>query len=165
MILGITGHRPPGLFGSYDIPTKPNNKVYQALLSKFKELQPEKIISGMAQGTDTFAAQAAVDLAIPFIAAVPCDDQDSLWPEPAKRIYHDLLDKAAEVVIVSPGPYAPDKNHIRDRYIVVRSDNLLAVWNGQKFGGTFATVRIAQKEQATRKNYQVWVIDPTNIVT
>lgn len=53
--IGITGHRPPGLGCSYDIPNPTYEKVYAALQSKFHELTPEKIISGMALGQGFWA--------------------------------------------------------------------------------------------------------------
>lgn len=75
-IIGITGHRPPGLGCSYDIPNPTYEKVYAALQAKFHELAPEKIISGMALGTDSWAAWAAMELGIPFIAAILFEGQD-----------------------------------------------------------------------------------------
>lgn len=163
MILGITGHRPPSL-GGYDIPNPMYEKVYRALQDAFHQLRPSKIISGMAQGTDQWAAWAAMELDIPYIAAVPCDGQDSMWPEMAKRKYKILLDSAAEVVVVSPGKYAPEKMHQRDRWIVDNSDSLLAVWSGIRHGGTFATVRHAEKQQNKgRSDYKIHIINPTTL--
>jgi uncharacterized phage-like protein YoqJ len=95
MILGITGHRPPGLGCGYDIPNPVYDKIYKALKDKFNELSPEKIISGMALGTDQWAACAAIELGIPFIAAVPFDGQDSKWPNESRKKFKFLLDSAA----------------------------------------------------------------------
>lgn len=162
MILGITGHRPPSL-GGYDIPNPTYEKVYTALQDKFHELQPKKIISGMALGTDQWAAWAAHELDIPFIAAVPCEGQDSKWPEESKRKFKHLLDLADEVVVVSPGPYAPEKMHLRDRWIVDNSDALCAVWSGIRHGGTFGTVRYAQKQQNKGREYNIHVINPASL--
>jgi uncharacterized phage-like protein YoqJ len=163
MILAITGHRPPSL-GGYNIPNPTYDKIMQALEGKFKELKPEKIISGMALGTDQWAAEMAMKLGIPFIAAVPCDGQDSKWPEESKRKYKTILDSAVEVVVVSPGPYAPDKMHTRDRWMVDHSNELLAVWSGIRHGGTFGTIRYAEKQQnKSRPEYKIHVINPTKL--
>lgn len=159
MILGITGHRPP-LVGGYEIPNPIYEKVYRALQEKFHELCPHKIISGMALGSDQYAAWAAMELNIPFIAAVPCDGQDSKWPEESRLKFKTLLDAAAEIVVVSPGPYSPEKMHVRDRWIVDHSDALCAVWTGIKQGGTFGTIRYAEKQINKGRNYMIHVINP-----
>jgi len=161
MKLAMTGHRPKSLGMGYEIPNPIYDKIYNAILEKFQELSPEKIISGMALGVDTAACWAAIELNIPFVAAVPCDGQDSMWPEDTKRIYRHLLSLAEKVVIVSPGSYAPDKMHTRDRWMIDNSDCLLAVWNGVEKGGTYGTVRYAQKQQLVRPEYKIHRINPT----
>lgn len=161
MILGITGHRPPGLDCSYDIPNPTYEKVYYSIQKKFHELSPTKIISGMALGVDQWAASAAIELNIPVIAAVPCDNQSSKWPEKSQRIYKMIIESCAEVIIVSPGPYSPEKMHLRDRWIVDNSNSLLAVWNGITHGGTFGTIRYAQK--LNKPNYNIHIINPKTL--
>lgn len=168
MRLGITGHRPSPHLGGYDIPNPTYIKIYNELLAKIKELNPECLVSGMAQGTDQWAVKAAIELGIPFIAAVPCDDQDCMWPEDSKKEYQRLLSLAQEVVVVSPGPYGYievngkkiNKMHIRDKWIVDNTDELLAVWNGHRHGGTFATIRMAEKKIARGEKYKLHKITP-----
>jgi len=167
MKLGITGHRPPSL-GGYDIPNPTYTKIYNQLLEKIKEINPECIVSGMAQGTDQWAVKAAIELGIPFIAAVPCDDQDCMWPEDSRKEYQKLISLAKEVVIVSPGPYGyveiknkrVNKMHVRDQWIVDNSDALLAVWNGHRQSGTFATIRMAEKKIKKDERYTIHRIIP-----
>lgn len=164
MILGITGHRPASPeMGGYDIPNPTYDKIYKALTDTIKALNPEKIISGMALGSDQWAACVAIDLSIPFIAAVPFEGQESQWPEESKRKFREILDKAVEVVIVSPGGYAPEKMHLRDRWIVDNSDQLLGVWNGQRFGGTFGTIRYAEKQINKGREYKINIISPEKL--
>ena len=160
LVLGITGHRPPGLGCGYEITNPTYEKICAALRAKFQELNVSKIISGMALGTDQWAAETAIALGLPFIAAVPCDGQDSKWPEESQRRYQKILDAAVQVVVVSPGPYAPEKMHLRDRWIVDNSHALLAVWNGIRHGGTFGTIRYAEKQQLKRCDYKIHVISP-----
>ena len=78
LVLGITGHRPPGLGCGYEIPNPTYEKICAALRAKFQELNVSKIISGMALGTDQWAAETAIALGLPFIAAVPCDERDEV---------------------------------------------------------------------------------------
>lgn len=168
MKLGITGHRPHPNLGGYDIPNPTYLKIYNALLENFKELNPECIVSGMAQGTDQWAVKAAIELGIPFIAAVPCDGHESMWPEESKKEYHRLLSLAQNVVVVSPGPYGyvrvgnknVNKMHIRNQWIIDNSDELLAVWNGYRQGGTFSAVRMAEKKIERGEAYKLHRIIP-----
>jgi uncharacterized phage-like protein YoqJ len=139
MILGITGHRPTEL-GGYNIDNQIYKKVYSLVKKSFKEINPEMIISGMALGADQLAIEAAIELDIPFLAAVPFVGQESVWPAESKTKYKELLTKAKETVIVSLGGYSPAKLHLRNHWIVNHSDQLLAIWNGKQSGGTFECV-------------------------
>lgn len=39
------------------------------------------------------------------------------------------------------------------------SDCLLAVWNGIEKGGTYSTIRYAQKQQKIREDYRIKIIN------
>ncbi len=146
MRIAATGHRPPRLGLSY-------HSEHNRLLTMFAKSVIEEsrqgydeltMISGMAQGWDQAVAHAAVLLGISFIAAIPFDGQESPWPEQGRVRYRELLKRASEVVVVSPGSYAKDKYITRDRWMVNQSDAVLALWDGAKNGGTFETIRYAE---------------------
>lgn len=143
MILAYTGHRPDKL-GGHKLPNPTYIKVCQAIDAKLRELKPEKVISGMAQGVDSWGAFIAHKLGIPFIAAVPFVNQESKWPQPSQKTYHQLLKLASEVVIVSEGGYAPEKMQIRNEWMIDRADMVLACWDGSD-GGTRNAVMYAEK--------------------
>ncbi len=89
MILAATGHRLDKL-GGYDL-------LIQLDLLKFSkivlpQLKPDKVISGMALGFDQAIAEAAYQLKIPYVAAVPFVGQESVWPEEA-QIKYKYIDK------------------------------------------------------------------------
>lgn len=165
MILGITGHRPHPHLGGYNIPNPTYDAVREAIRDKFEELKPEKIISGMATGTDQWAAEIAIELGIPFIAALPCQNQDAKWPPKGREVFKEILAKAEEVVLVHDGPYTSDCMHKRDQWVVDNSSALLAVWNGQRYGGTFATVRMAEKGINKGREYEIHRINPEDLLS
>lgn len=70
MIVSFTGHRPDKL-GGYKLPNPTYLKVCRDINWLLKELNPEKIISGMALGVDQWAAHIAYKLGTPFVAAIP----------------------------------------------------------------------------------------------
>ena len=134
MIVAFTGHRPEKLGGwnpLNPVVSRVRNSLHAALLKH----KPLYTISGMALGTDQWAAEACIELGIPYIAAVPCDDMDRMWPAPARTRFKMIIDKAREVVVVSPGPYQPWKMQRRNEYMVDHCNLLIACHDGSP-GGT-----------------------------
>ena len=146
MIVSFAGHRPDKL-GGYKVPNPTYVRVCQQIEKTLLEIKPEKVISGMALGIDQWAAFIAHKLGIPFLAAIPFINQESKWPEASQRAYKNLLSKASEKVIVSEGAYAPIKMQIRNEWMVNNSDLLIAVYNGDKTGGTANCVNYAKQCQ------------------
>ena len=97
----------------------------------------------MALGWDQALAVAAVTLGIPLIAAVPFAEQAAAWPEGSQLRYRNLLAEAAEVHTICPPGYAGWKMQQRNNWMVIKSDVLLALWNGTSGGlpSPFAATR------------------------
>jgi len=150
MILAATGHRPNRL-GGY------SKSVHEKLLSlahaSLMELYPQQVISGMALGWDTAVAEAALYLDIPLIAAIPCEGQEKPWPKVCQAHYHEILQSASEVHMVTKGPYAPWVMEYRNRWMVDRATDILALWDGSS-SGTGNTVHYA--EASGKPIYNVW---------
>lgn len=155
MIIAVTGHRPNKLWGyNYEVPQ------YISLKNKMQEIleeqKPEYIISGMAIGVDTVFAIAGLQLEIPLECAIPCLNQEQMWSEEAKKLYHKILDRAWKITYVSKEPYAAWLMQKRNEYMVDNCDLLIAVWDGTA-GGTANCVKYAK---ATNK--QIIFINPKN---
>lgn len=134
-VIGVTGHR-TFLHSSQAI-----THVARALLT---ELGATEVITGMALGFDQLVAELCVEMGIPFIAAIPCKDQEKLWSPVQQERYHELLNKAARVVMVDDGEYAPWKMQKRNQWIVDHSERMVSYWNGSKEGGTANCLRYAK---------------------
>jgi len=141
-VVAFTGHRPAKI-GGYDLPNPTYMHVCQEIDRVLRELKPDKVISGMALGVDQWAANVALKLNIPFIAAVPFLGQEGKWPNKSQQLYKKMLEKAAEIVIVSEGGYAASKLQIRNEWMVDRCDVLVAVFDGTS-GGTANCVTYAK---------------------
>ncbi len=135
MIVAFTGHRPDKL-GAWDPGHPVVVRVRKALRDELARNWPFYAISGMAQGVDTWAAEACVEMGIPFIAALPCDGWGQQWSLPAQERFQALLRKAKETVVVSAGPYKPWKLQKRNEWMVDHCTRLLAVFDGSA-GGTY----------------------------
>ncbi len=145
MKIAGTGHRPNKLGGYSD---QAFDKLYDIawgyLSTNIQFIN--QVISGMALGWDQALAKAAIDLNISTIAAIPFKGQEIMWQKPSIKLYNDLLEKCSEIVIVSEGKYSPHKMHLRNEWMVDNCDILLAMWNGDKFGGTYNCISYAKKK-------------------
>ena len=121
MIAALTGHRPDKLPGGYDHDSVGRATIRYLLRSFFVRRRIEKVVSGMALGFDQDGAEVALELGLHLCCAVPCDEQDRMWPQESRTVYQRMLASAAEVVIVSPGPYAAWKMQTRNVYMVDRA--------------------------------------------
>ena len=138
----VAGHRPDRLGGYSDSVARVVREFALESLSQRKH-KIDTVYTGMSQGWETATAEACIELGLPFVAALPFDNQEKFWSETAQERYHVLLEKAAEVVVVSPGPYSPEKTAARDQWLVSHGDVVLALWDGQK-GGAGSLIYHAQ---------------------
>ena len=145
MIISFTGHRD---LGGFNIPSPIYNNVSERIEAKLIELKPTKILTGMAIGTDTLAANIAIKLNIPFDAIIPFNGQDQIWPEAAKKEYRRLLELASEKVVVSSGNFTAYKMQVRNEYLVDNCDKLIAVIRKDCIkGGTHNCIIYAIKQK------------------
>ncbi len=126
-----TGHRPQKLLG---FGARADSILRRFTRARLEALRPKRVISGMALGWDQALATAAVDLGIPFVAAVPFEGQEARWPESSQRELAALIARAAKVVIVSPGSFSGRSMQARNEWMVERCDLLLAVYDGSPSG-------------------------------
>ena len=153
MIISGTGHRPDKLGGYSDIAFNKLVKIAEEYLS---ENRPDKVISGMALGWDQALAQAAINLKIPFVAAIPFKNQECKWPNKSQTKYKTILAAASECVIVCEGEYAAWKMQVRNKYMVDNSDLVVAMFDGTT-GGTANCVNYAiSKNKQIVNLYNKW---------
>lgn len=184
MAIAFTGHRPEKI-GGYD-PTSPmRQRVYDTLQNLIKaaiESAPASagwtrlnFISGMAQGVDQIAAELVLqekqaDPRIHLIAAVPCRDQERLWPSETQQRYRELLQQCDNVVMVTNAPYTFECMHIRNRWMVDHADFMIAVWDGVQQRGTAHCVAYALSKNVpvlhwnpvTNKIIKTWIQEADN---
>ncbi|MDD4292249.1 MAG: SLOG family protein, partial [Clostridia bacterium] len=108
-------------------------------------------ISGMALGVDTIFALAAINLQsikghnTRLVCALPCLGQDLHWQQQDAIRYGQILKLSDEVVYVSNQLYINGCMQARNQYMINRCNVLIAVYNGDRRGGTADTVKRAQK--------------------
>ena len=148
----FTGHRPSKFAWGYDETDTRCVALKTALAKQIATLVDAgytDFFSGMAEGTDTWAALAVLALkkenpALRLHCVLPCEGQADRWSDSARELYYSILEQADEVVYVSR-EYSKECMLKRNRYLVNHATCLLAVYNGEWRGGTAMTVRYAQK--------------------
>lgn len=137
----FTGHR-PGKLNGYD--PKDNKKLLLLLrdiIVNYIEVgNVSTFISGMALGIDIWCAKIVLKLKetyphIKLICAIPCVDQGNSWPEESQKDWQHIVDRADEVEYVSTSSYTDGCMNERNKWMVDRSNYVLAVWDGTP-GGT-----------------------------
>lgn len=144
-IIAGTGHRPDKL-GGYA--PEAYERYFSVALIHLDKARPDLVITGMALGWDTALAEAAFSLGIPFHAYIPFPGQERKWPADNQKLYRNLLAEAGEVRDICGEGYAAWKMQARNEAMVdaliTEESYLLALWNGDKDGGTANCIRYAE---------------------
>lgn len=148
----FTGHRPRKFPWGYDETDTRCIALKKSLTKQIVKLVEDgytDFFSGMAEGVDTWAALAVLALkkgnpALKLHCVLPCEGQADRWSASARERYFSVLEQADEVVYVSR-EYSTDCMLERNRYLVDHAASLLAVYNGERRGGTAMTVRYARR--------------------
>lgn len=138
--VGFTGHRPQYVGGADSY----ISRAMRSLIREYMEAnRPDSAIVGMATGWDTAAAQVCCDLEVPFVAAVPFEGYEKRMNTRDRAMYYRLLELAQSVHYVCNPGYATSKMQIRNKWIVVHSTRICALYSGAP-SGTGNCVRFAQ---------------------
>lgn len=147
-----TGHRPKGFTFKYGTDNVKHNKYLKILEDKIKlainRFGITNFISGMAIGVDLDFADIVLNLReiypINLECAIPCNNQTLKWSDKDKLRYESILKRADEINIISER-YTPECMLKRNRYMVDKSELVIAVFNGIEKGGTWYTINYAKK--------------------
>lgn len=142
-IVGFTGHRTL----KHPIPI-----IKAAIKEKLLQVEADVVITGMALGFDLLVAEVCIENNIPFVAAIPCRGQTRLWPKQEVEKYRKLIEKAYKYTIVTPGEFQAWKLFERNKWIVNRSNIIIAYWDGVPQGGTHHCYKYAQEKNKPKEN-------------
>ena len=148
----FTGHRPHKFPWHYDEADSRCVALKAALAAQITALAGIGVTdfySGGADGVDCWAALIVLELrkknpALKLHLLLPHEGQADKWSDSAQERYHSILGQADSVNYVSHDYYDGCMLD-RNRRLVDAADLLLAVYNGERRGGTAATVRYAWK--------------------
>ncbi len=136
----VTGHR------FFEKPV--NKKVINSTFKKLITQGFDTFLVGMALGFDTDCFSSLLKLKktskIQVIACIPFDGQADNFPQKDREKYYQLLEKADEKIYISHNynSYCMQK---RNKFMVDNCSVLIAYLK-RDFGGTFNTVKYAEKK-------------------
>ena len=107
-------------------------------------------LCGMALGCDPYFCEAVLDLRnrygdVTVEAAVPCEEQSARWRERDRNRYFALLERCDYETLVQHH-YTAGCMQRRDRYMVDRSQRIIAAYDGRTLGGTMYTLTYALRQ-------------------
>lgn len=145
MRMALTGHRPARL--KYDNNLNHPNwyPIIDWIKGKIQEYGITDVYSGMAEECDMACALAAIQVKsygypLKLHCVLPCKDYQSSHP-----MYDYIKNRADEWIELSDTFYKGCDN-VRDQYMIDHSDILFAIWDRNKSGGVWSTIRKAQKK-------------------
>lgn len=161
----FTGHRPHKFPWRYDEADNRCVALKAALAAQITALTEAGVTdfySGGADGVDCWAALIVLDLrkknpALNLHLILPHEGQADKWSDLAQERHRFILSQADSLEYVSHDYYDGcmlDRNH----RLVDAADLLLAVYNGERRGGTAATVRYARKS-----GHKITILDPVSL--
>ncbi len=147
-----TGHRPQKFPFEYGGRNKEFQTYLKELESKIKAAITEYgvtcFISGMSLGVDLDFAEIVLKLrkkySLKLECAIPCPNQTIKWDKNEIARYNRILKKTDSITLVSER-YTPECMLKRNRYMVDKSDLVIAVFNGIEKGGTWYTIQYAER--------------------
>ena len=158
----FTGHRPHKFPWRYNETDSRCTALKTALAEQITSLAEAGVTAyygGGADGVDCWATLVVLELkkknpALNLHLILPHEGQADKWSDSAQERYHSILGQADSVDYVSR-KYYDGCMLDRNRRLVDSADLLLAVYNGERRGGTAATVRYARK-----LGRRIIIIDP-----
>lgn len=161
----FTGHRPQKLPWRFDETAPGCVALKETLTTQITALVEDgytEFLTGMAEGVDLWAAQIVLALRVtnPSLrlhCILPCAEQSARWSAASREQYRAILEQADSIIFVNR-MNKKDCMLERDRFLVSYASVILAVYNGERRGGTAATVRYARK-----LGRELIVIDPSTL--
>lgn len=158
----FTGHRPRRLPWGYDEGDARCVRLKEEIRTQVQALSQRgftDFLTGMAEGPDLWFAAAvlqlrAVNTAVKLHCILPCLGQAENYREDGARLYKSILSEADSVIYVNRAA-VKSCYLLRNRWMIDRSQLLLAVCRDAARSGAASSVRYARKT-----GREVILIDP-----
>lgn len=146
MRMALTGHRPERLgYDKNSYTTTEWVRIIDWLRLAITMNKVTDAYCGMADGCDIVYGIAVQSLKkegypIKLHCILPCKNYNSSNP------WYNVLKEVADEWIELSDEFYKGCDNVRDQYMIDHSDELFAIWDGNKSGGVWSTIRKAQKK-------------------
>ncbi|MEM7095628.1 MAG: SLOG family protein [Actinomycetota bacterium] len=163
--IAVVGHRPPELGGYEKNPVAESvrRRLVEIFVAKAQMFERVEVLTGLQLGTETLAAEAAIESGVEFVAVLAFPDPAARWPKPTQAAFDELLDQAVDVVVVDSSvpksaAEAGKAFGARDRWLHDRADEAIVVFDGEHRG---VGAQARSFERALGED--VWILDPATV--
>ena len=133
----VVGHRPPVVDPDGDPVLA--GALIDTLLEELTAAEVDHpdlvVVTGLRQGTEQLAAEAAVGAGLPYVVVLPWPDPASGWPDDARERFIELAEEADQLVLLQDE--VPDSRQgqvaamaRRDGWLARNVDAAIVVWDG-----------------------------------
>lgn len=142
--------------------------VEKRLLSFIDEGLKWVVISGQL-GVECWAGEVVIDLKkdypdLQLAVLLPFLEQEANWKEERKNQYYELLSNADFVDAISKKPYeSPKQLSMKNRYLVEKTDAILALYDEEKQGSPDFYIEQAKRKQSVDPSYEIHLITPYDL--
>lgn len=146
--IAVTGHRPERL-GYSELDSK-ISKEWRNLIENLKIILLKAGVTdaycGMANGCDIAYGLAIYELkykegySIKLHCVLPCKNYNS------ENYWYKILKDAADEWVELSDEFYKGCDNVRDQYMIDHSDKLVAIWDDNKSGGVWSTIKKAQRK-------------------
>ena len=148
--VAILGHRPPEIGGYGKNPVADGLRRHDEVV----------VLTGLQLGSETLGAEAALEAGVGFVAVLAFPDPSARWPKAAQKHFDDLIDQAADVVVLDkevPGTGIQVAKSFgrRDLWLQDQASEAIVVWDG---GANGVEKQLRAFEKALGED--VWRLEP-----
>lgn len=160
--IAVVGHRPPeiGGYGANPVADGIRRQLTQILQAKASMYDEVAVLTGLQLGTETLAAEAAIEAGVGFVAVLAFPDPSARWPAAAQRHFDDLIDQAADVIVLdkdvpASGVQVAKSFARRDHWLQTNAAEAIVVWDGGRNG-------VEKQLRAFERTFgdDVWTLEP-----
>ena len=145
MIIALTGHREQRLNLPSDVALDDWKNIRQWIRQQIIDNKADTVLSGMAGGSDLAIAYEVVQMKkegypIKLTCVFPCKNYN------VSNQYYKYITNNADNIVEIHDEWFKGCDNDRDQYMVDNCDILLAIFDGNKNGGVYSTIRKAEKK-------------------
>ena len=133
----VVGHRPPVVDPDGDPVLA--GALIDTLLGELTAAETEHpdlvVVTGLRQGAEQLAAEAAVGAGLPYVVVLPWPDPASGWPDEARERFIELAEEADQLVLLQDEVPESRQAQVaamarRDGWLARNVDAAIVVWDG-----------------------------------